>query len=88
MNAASRRNVALGTLVGFVFLLVLFADRAEAYNTCVHPQGYCGSHYYSGISWRDDTGWTGAKATAISSSGTTWHGAGAVSSDNSKASGQ
>lgn len=46
--------------------------QAGAYNTCWHPQGYCGSHYYSGVSFYDNTGWSGAKAAAVSSSGSAW----------------
>lgn len=65
-----------GLLVGWA--LTSEFGTAKSYNTCEHPSGYCGSHYYSSIGWTNSTGWGGSFATAISNSGSTWNSAGYV----------
>lgn len=57
-------------VMGAVFLMGV--KEATAYNTCWHPLGYCGSHYYSYVSFYDGTGFSGSNATAISNSGASW----------------
>lgn len=50
----------------------LRTESASAWDTCLHPSGYCGSHHYSSVQIADGTGWTGAKATAITNSIYQW----------------
>ncbi len=61
--------ILLGVLVGWG---TADLGTADAYSTCLHPDGYCGSHFYSGVSFADSSGWSGSKATAITNSGAAW----------------
>jgi hypothetical protein len=55
---------------------LLVAGDTKAYDLCgyVSGQNVCGARWYSHqFAWHDSTGWTGAKQTAVMSSGPKWN---------------
>lgn len=68
--------IIIGSILGGA--AVWAVPPVQAYNTCWHPSGYCGSAYYSSVSWYDDTGFSGSSATAVNDSGTAWNNGGYV----------
>jgi len=77
-SAFMRFVAALAASVALTFVFLADTEPADAYNTCLHWQGYCGSHYYTNVSFADTTGWSGTKAQEITYAAGAWNALGYV----------